>query len=194
MGDPTPIDPSPALSSLLGTVGWALGQPAGGAQVARALVEFGRSRGAWETAVQFRSGGYSRHLLHRSPHFEVLLLCWDRGLESDLHDHAGQRCWMTALDGQIEELRFRRGGGGRVEQEGARRLEPDRPAFITDELGLHVIRAAAGQQAVSLHLYARPVPSCGIYCSRTGRNLGQRELRVDSVRPGAVDHSFPAEA
>ena len=178
-------DPHPALAQLVQRVDGALERESGGALVAEAMVDFGREARAWKPAVTFRSGGYTRHLLHRSPRFEVLVLCWDRGLESDLHDHAGQRCWMTALDGEIEELRFRQTGEQGVEQEGVRLLESRHPAFIRDELGLHVVRARPATQAVSLHLYARPVERCGIYCDRTGRNLGLRELSYDSTRPGA---------
>jgi cysteine dioxygenase len=153
--------------------------------VAEAMVEFAGADEAWRDAVRFRSGGYTRHLLHRSPRFEVLLLCWDQGLESDLHDHAGQRCWMTALDGEIEEVRFVRDDPGAVHLEGVRLLDRARPAFIRDELGLHVVRARPSSQAVSLHLYAKPVERCGIYCDRTGARLASRELAYDSAGPGA---------
>lgn len=175
----------PALAQLVERVDSALGRESGASLVAEALIDFGQTREAWEEGVSFRSGGYTRHLLHRSASFEVLVLCWDRGLESDLHDHSGQRCWMTALDGEIEELRFRQNPEHGVDRDGVRLLDPRRPAFIRDELGLHVVRARPTMQAISLHLYARPVERCGIYCDRTGRSLGQRDLSYDSARPGA---------
>jgi hypothetical protein len=175
----------PSLTRLAECAESALKLPSGGGLVAEAMVDFGRETAAWAPNVRFKPGGYTRHLLYRSPSFEVLLLCWDQGLESDLHDHAGQRCWMAALDGDLEEVRFSRGADASVQQEGVRRLGNDRPAFIRDELGLHVVRARPASQAVSLHLYAKPVERCGIYCDRTGRSLGARDLSYDTAAPGA---------
>ena len=32
-----------------------------------------------------------------------MLLCWEKGQKSPIHDHSGSNCWVKVLDGQVEE-------------------------------------------------------------------------------------------
>lgn len=166
-----------------------LGTSGGNAAIAGMLADYAREATDWRDHSRYAPGGYTRHLLARTSRFELLLLCWDRGLASDLHDHSGQSCWMTLLEGAIEEDRFRRDDAGEVEQVGTIRLNLAEPAFIDDGLGLHVIRSCGETASATLHLYALPVDSCGIYCQDTGKVLEERSMRYDSVRSAASESS-----
>lgn len=173
-----------SIDDLARTLGRQLAVPGGSAQVAGAIAEYAREATDWRDHARFEAGAYTRHLLARTPRFELILICWDRGLASDLHDHSGQSCWMTLLDGSIEEDRFRCDGAGGVTRVGTLTLNRAEPAFIDDGLGLHVIRSCGDAPSASLHLYALPVESCGIYCRETGAVLEERELGYDSIREG----------
>ncbi|QDU67731.1 cysteine dioxygenase [Engelhardtia mirabilis] len=179
---------SSSIDQLASTIGRELERPGGQAAIAGIIAEYARQADDWRAHAHFAEVGYTRHLLARTERFELLLLCWNAGLASDLHDHSGQSCWMTLLDGQIAEDRFRRDAAGSVQKVGTLDLDLAVPAFIDDGLGLHVIRNSPHHRSASLHVYARPVESCGIYCRDTGQVLEERSLRYDTVRgDGAPD-------
>ena len=52
---------------------------------------------------------------------------------------------------------------------------------IVDDIALHLIRPAAGQRGVSLHLYAAPYDHCNVYCPDTGE-ITRRKLSDYSHR------------
>ena len=63
----------------------------------------------WEAYAHFdASRHYTRNLIatdHVS--YTLLLLCWNPGEESPIHDHPCDGCWMEVLQGQIQECRYR---------------------------------------------------------------------------------------
>lgn len=153
---------------------------------AAALLEAYASGGEdWRRFCLWRDGEYTRNLVELTDEFELILLCWDAGQESPIHNHEGQNCWMAILEGPMEELHFRHDPDGspdrRVEPGDLRRFEPGQVAFIRDEIALHQVRTSAGKRAASLHLYAGPITECNCYCSETGK-ITRRELAYTTVR------------
>lgn len=37
------------------------------------------------------------------------LICWGRGQQSRVHNHANSHCWLNVLSGEVEELRYSTG-------------------------------------------------------------------------------------
>lgn len=140
-----------------------------GSAVAALLRDYAASEESWRPYALFRDDTYSRNLIWRCGDFELLLLCWNEGHVSPIHDHAGQQCWMAVLEGELEEVHFSQG-----EKDGP--LEPGRVkafpaggvAYIHDDIALHLIRPKAGTRGVSLHLYSRPIDACRTFCGETG--------------------------
>lgn len=140
-----------------------------GARVAARLGEYALAHGDWREWALFGEEHYTRNLVHRCGSFELLLLAWHVGQSSPIHDHAGQNCWMAVLDGTVEEVHFRSERAGRpLVAAPPRRFRPGQVAYIADEIALHLVRPAAGQRAVSLHLYSNPIDSCRVYDASTG--------------------------
>ena len=83
-----------------------------GTRVAGILGEHAPRVRAWRDWAVFDAAGYTRNLVHRCEAFELLLLAWDVGQESPIHDHAGQQCWMAVVDGSVEEVHFRASRAG----------------------------------------------------------------------------------
>ncbi len=140
----------------------------------------------WRPYTLFHPGAYTRNLVDRTADYELLLLCWDEGQQSPIHNHEGQNCWMVVLEGPIEEQHYpfpdNGASGGPLHPCGpVRTFAMGEVAFIRDEIALHVVRAPEQRRGVSLHLYARPFASCNCYCEHTGR-VSRRELTYDSVR------------
>ena len=138
--------------------------------------------------LDFQPQCYTRTLLFRSELREVLLLCWSPGQVSSVHDHDGQRGWVRVLSGSIEETLYAR----QVGPDGALapvccQLFDASPAVVTvDETrAIHRLRNASspesGGRAVTLHVYSRPVESCGVYDVNSGETQ-RLELSYDNRR------------
>jgi cysteine dioxygenase len=139
-----------------------------GSQVAALLRDYAANEDSWRQYVHFRDDTYSRNLIWRCGDFELLLLCWNEGQESPIHDHAGQQCWMAVLEGELEEVHYSAQDGGLKQG----RVKPYRAggvAFIHDDIALHLIRPRAGMRGVSLHLYSNPIDTCLVFCPETGK-------------------------
>ncbi len=159
-----------------------------GAGVARLLESYARAADDWREHALFAPAGYTRNLLRRTDVYELLLLCWDAGQASPIHNHQDQRCWMAVLDGAIRETHFHEpaeGHTGPLKAGSVRCFRGNEVAYISDEIALHEIRPIASGPGITLHLYSSPIPRCRVYCEVTGR-VEVRELSYDSVRPGAV--------
>jgi cysteine dioxygenase len=112
----------------------------------------------------------------------MLLLGWESGQESPIHDHAGQSCWMAVLDGELEELHFESGAPEQPLVAGrTKTFSTGQVAFIDDEIALHLIRPRVGQRGVSLHLYAKAIDACRIFDPETG-TASEAQLTYHSVR------------
>jgi len=116
--------------------------------------------------VYFREETYGRNLIFKNESFELLTLCWLPQQRTPIHDHAGQRCWMVMQTGTLTFKNFEPidndnsplipCGKCETRTEGA-------AVYIDDGIGIHSIANASVKPAISLHLYAGPIPTCKIY-------------------------------
>lgn len=152
--------------------------------MAELLGEYAREHSDWKPFALFSPRFYTRNLIALEPGFEFMILCWAPGQESPIHNHEGQDCWMAVLDGEIEEVRYPMpNGAGPLHPKGRLSFQPGQVAFIRDEMGLHLVRPAAGcsRGGVTLHLYASAYDECNCYCPDTGR-VTRKKLGHYSVR------------
>lgn len=136
--------------------------------------------------LHFRRGGYTRNLVYRDAHREVLLLCWDSGAVSPVHDHDGQRCGLSIQSGVLLLEDFPLLSGGRVP--GPARLGPSRtvgpvgPGHVdwrTPEDSIHRVSVLSGP-AITLHVYLGPVEECLVFDTHRHR-CSRRRLVYDSI-------------
>lgn len=160
-----------------------------GTGVAALLSAYAREQDDWEPFQVWSDERYTRNLVHRCGSYELLLLCWEPGQVSPIHDHAGQHCWMAVLDGSLEEVHFQAGDQGLVAGRSAV-LSKGEVAFIQDEIAWHLIRPVGGQRGVSLHLYADPIDSCRVFQEACG-TATTIEMGYHSVR-GEACQDVPA--
>jgi len=142
-----------------------------GARIARLLAEYATKHEDWRRFALFDPDVYTRNLIARNEHFEMILLCWNVGQQSPIHNHAGQNCWMSVLEGDIEEILFSLPADGRPgppKEIRSRIHVPGRVGFINDEIALHRVRPVAGRRGISLHLYSKPIEECNVYDEASG--------------------------
>jgi len=143
-----------------------------GSQVARILSGYTASQDDWRRFAIFHPEMYTRNLVTRNEHFEMLVLCWSENQASPIHNHAGQNCWMAVLEGTIEETQYSPPAGnapGPLTVRNTKLYVPGRVAFINDDIALHRVRPAAGGRGISLHLYSKPIDVCNVFDEATGR-------------------------
>ena len=157
-----------------------------GTRVARILAAYSSDLSVgspnWRDWVFFEEQTYTRNLVHRCGEFELLLLCWEPGQESPIHDHAGMHCWMAVLEGGMQEVHYQQGAEngplveGRVQSFGCGKV-----GYIVDDIALHLVRPKRGERAVSLHLYSSPIDACRTFDPFTGE-ARLTEVGCHSVR------------
>jgi predicted metal-dependent enzyme (double-stranded beta helix superfamily) len=150
-----------------------------------------RARASLGRPLPKSPGGYTRTCVHRDERFEVLLLNWDAGAVSAVHDHGGQHCWMMVLEGQLrvdDYVRLDRGdvpGVARVAPRGSRVMPPGGLDLRSRPFDLHRVSAGSNASTVSLHVYAGPLTDFLIY--------DEKAQRCERVR-GTYDEVLPPYA
>jgi len=107
--------------------------------------------------------GYSRNCIKRTPRFELVLLCWNAGDATPIHDHDGQKCWVYQVKGSINEKRYQKEGNHIIETS-CNPLHPGKLTYMDDRMGYHSLANDNSNKAMTLHFYMAPIDSCGYYC------------------------------
>ncbi|MDP9018533.1 MAG: cysteine dioxygenase family protein [Candidatus Eremiobacteraeota bacterium] len=142
-----------------------------------------------ERYVKFRPGSYTRNLVYANPEFELMVLCWDAGAVSSIHDHMGQQCWFVAHSGSFQVENYDLLAGGRepgYARVGATTVDsnvtvgmPDYRAPDFNELH-RVSVPAGGARAISIHVYAKPLSHCLVFNDREQRCM-EKPMAYDNV-------------
>jgi cysteine dioxygenase len=142
----------------------------------------------------YRTTHYTRNLVYKSDLFELIVLCWEVGQISRIHNHQGQRCWMAVPIGCLAVQNYavvRADDRGYCELREADRLvmDPRHPSAVAPETPIHAVLNLPeySQPAASLHVYSRPYDRCLVY-SLEKRSCTEVPLFYDSEygRPTGV--------
>jgi cysteine dioxygenase len=116
--------------------------------------------------IYFREDTYGRNLVYKNSEFELLVLTWLPKQRTPIHDHAGQRCWMHLLQGRLCFRNYQpivNAKGDLVPAGPLEFHETGEAVYVDDGIGTHSIANASEKPAISMHLYAGPIPKCRIY-------------------------------
>lgn len=122
---------------------------------------------------------YSRISLTKSNDFELLLVCWEKGQNSSIHDFDSQEAWIHPIQGEIIEEQFVQ-TGNRLEKVSAVRLGPSEFSYMAEPISIHRYSNSYESRTVSLHLYAGPVEKWKAYDEKT-LETSQRTVQYDIV-------------
>src|SRR5437016_14476340 len=56
--------------------------------------------------LRFSSDHYVRNLMYAGPSYQALVLCWQSGQRSPIHDHRGSSCAVKIISGVATETTF----------------------------------------------------------------------------------------
>lgn len=127
----------------------------------------------------WKQGSYTRNLVYRTDLYELLILCWQKGQTSPIHDHQGQDCWICVVEGTIEETVYHPttdNGKNLILTKSDRIIyhQGDKSYLTNSNAGWHSIQPLS-KQAITLHLYSLPIEKCRVYDLKTNR-LTERYL------------------
>jgi cysteine dioxygenase len=121
-----------------------------------------------QTRTRFLDDEYARNLVVRTPHFELLVLCWQVGQHSTIHDHGGSLNAIRVLSGELTSRVFRpaahaKPGEGPVELVSEERVGPGQPLVGVDRGGVHQLADTSDEPLVTVHVYAPPLQELTVY-------------------------------
>lgn len=147
---------------------------------------------------------YTRNLVATDyKSFTLLILCWNPGMESVIHDHNQSHCFMKVVTGKIVETRYHthvtphasaNNNGQALKQLTQQTMSEQNVTFINDSYGLHKIsNASEVARAITLHCYVPPYRFCNKYDSVTGVQTSC-EIQTDGVLPFGLVHQHKPPA
>lgn len=122
---------------------------------------------------------YTRSCLALTDEFELILLCWEKGQTTPIHDHNDQECWVHVVEGSFCEERYIDSENG-MEELGEFDLLEEGLSYMNDNMGYHRLTNSTNGRAMTLHLYAKPIQSCRIY-NEDKKKFEKVELAYDTV-------------
>lgn len=111
---------------------------------------------------RFTAEGYARNLLRRGVHCEALLLCWQPGQESPIHDHGRSACVFRVITGIATETSFEAAPQGSSRPAETRHYTR---GHIGGSNGGHIHRLGneGPGNLITLHLYAPPLDDYRVF-------------------------------
>ncbi|KAJ0405451.1 hypothetical protein ATCC90586_002766 [Pythium insidiosum] len=109
------------------------------------------------------SRNYTRNLVSTDHEtYALMLICWNKAKYSPIHDHPSDGCWVKAIQGHINEVRYERQGSRLVET--ANVVLTHGVTYMDDSMGLHKVGNPRDDlDAITMHLYAPPYEKCRIW-------------------------------
>eukprot|EP00743_Colponemidia_sp_Colp-15_P002190 GILK01002376.1.p1 GENE.GILK01002376.1~~GILK01002376.1.p1 ORF type:complete len:222 (-),score=28.59 GILK01002376.1:225-890(-) len=127
------------------------------------MSRYDANSGDWRRYVFFDKCKYTRNLIATDNQtFTLLLLCWNKGQGSPVHDHPCDGCWVKVIEGCIRETRYENSiGHGPLREMSVGDYGPGAVSYITDYIGIHKMENPdEDAQAITLHLYSPPFSTC----------------------------------
>jgi 3-mercaptopropionate dioxygenase len=126
---------------------------------------------------------YARRLLHRDPagRYTVVVMVWDRGQGTPLHDHAGMWCVECVYRGRIRVTSFDLEGNPNAD---VLRFTPESVALagkgeaghLIPPFEYHMIENPDPTPAITIHVYGGEMTSCTAFFPLEGGGH-RREIR-----------------
>lgn len=124
---------------------------------------------------------YTRNCLYRDANFELILLCWEQGQETSIHDHDGEDCWVYLLKGKMEEVLFSIDDQKQLKEEVTQHITPNQLTFMNDRIGFHKLKNVNQGRSMSLHVYAKPIEQCRFFDEKSKRFI-EKTLTFDTYK------------
>jgi len=93
---------------------------------------------------------YYKNIIYQNDAFELILIKWEMGSETSIHEHPNNGCILKLLEGKLKEERY-----DKFKKYKSSELTVNSVGYMHDNLGAHKITAL--EESYSLHLYSPPM-------------------------------------
>ncbi|MCH8329813.1 MAG: cysteine dioxygenase family protein [Bacteroidetes bacterium] len=122
-----------------------------------------------ENFIKWDPEHYTRNIIEGNEDYELMVICWEPGHKSGIHNHGTQEGWMDIIQGVIHEEMFDRASDDQEPHATTESdLEVKQVSYINDQIGMHRLSNTSDERAISLHLYVKPLDHFDIYNETTG--------------------------
>jgi len=135
---------------------------------------------AFEKHATWSETCYTRNCVAENDDFELILICWEKGQTTAIHDHGGEECWVYFVEGEFKENVYAKGEKGKLNIVETTYAKPGDVAYMIDFMGYHNLKNQSNKRSMSLHLYAKPIKNCNVYDSKNNEFV-RKELSYDNV-------------
>lgn len=123
---------------------------------------------------------YTRNCIVDNEKFEVILLCWEPGQMTPIHDHGGEECWVAVIEGEFKETIYQLNDDDELKVVKSAIAKTNDVTYMIDFMGFHSLENLSNKRSMSLHMYAKPIRSCNMYDKESGKIIN-RELVYTTV-------------
>ena len=144
----------------------------------------------YERYYHWNDERYTRNLLVRNDKFELVLICWEKGQTSYIHDYDAHDAWVHPISGMLrEECYVKDEKTGNLEKVSSVQLGPKDFNYMGGVVNIHSYRNENAGRSVSLHLYAKPVDEWTIYTDEG--EIKHTEVWWDGIRESKATEAGP---
>jgi cysteine dioxygenase len=181
------------------------GAPITSDRIAQVMTDVAIDEKSLRPYVRFADDHYTRNLVHRDQHFDIMVLCWSPGQGTPIHTHNGQLGWAFTTRGALECVEYRYMGCDRPQNQdvsgidclaGGMQVKLDRASEtlctpgggvsrVTKQVTIHSLTVPRDlrEQVVSFHVYSLPFDSCVVFDVAQGQ-CRRKELSFDYAPEG----------
>ncbi|MCT4631037.1 cysteine dioxygenase family protein [Winogradskyella sp.] len=149
------------------------------------LKEFDFSLIDFKSIEHWKPNAYTRNCFYRDSSFELILICWDKGVKTAIHDHDGEDCCVMLLEGEMEEDFYTLNDKGQLVFQSTKTLKKYQLTQADKNNGFHRLKNQFSQRAMSLHLYANPIEESLTLDEVSGKII-KKKLNYNSYKPIAL--------
>jgi len=111
------------------------------------------SENEWQKYALWEPSHYTRNCLSSCESYELLLLCWQGGQASPIHNFDFQEGWIKVLSGELSIESYALDESyTKAQQKEVIKLSAGESTYLNDSMGFHKVLNPHGEKTVSLHL------------------------------------------
>src|SRR5215470_7565819 len=133
------------------------------AELRRFVSKLKPERSEIEPYFHFTDDRYARNLVYKCENFECLVLCWQPGQRSPIHDHANSICTVYTVEGVLSADNYRKTAGGHLRADYSEDFNPGSVLSIQTTEIHQVSNLQDSSDLVSLHFYLSPLENNFVY-------------------------------
>lgn len=111
---------------------------------------------------------HTRNCIACTDDFELLLICYEPGQRTSIHDFATEEAWIRPVSGTVTEERYEPSADGRLRKVSAAKMDRESFSYLHNGRSIHRYINPGPERAITLNLYARPLRTWRIYDERSG--------------------------